>query len=861
MKPTLLLLMCCVLLLPVQAYEGETKVHVLDNGLVVIMKETHVAPMVSFQAWVKAGSITEREKTGSGLSHYFEHMLFKGTSKYKPGEISQTIHKAGGADLNAYTTFDRTVYHFTVLSEFTDTGLDVLSGMLTDSVFDPQEAEKELLVIIKEINMVKDEPSRRLFQELFATSYQELLYRHPVIGYEDAFRKLTRDDIMDYYRTMYSPSNVIISLVGDFELALMTEKVNSYFSAWKRLAVPPPQMPEEPAQLSYRYREIEDQVPFPRFYMGYHTVDMFHPDAPALDVLSGILGSGDTSRLYRRLVETGTAKAVSSSTFNPRQGPGLFTVMAFFDEKNYSAVRSAVLDEINLLKEKEAAPAELAKVKNSIIAGEIFDQESISRQAATLAGSYFYTAGLDMDKKYIEKIKGLSATDIKRVALKYLHFDSLSLVQMKPRKERSTLADLKQNARETSVVFDVREVTLPGGAVLLLLEDHKLPIISASATFIAGLLCETATENGISSLAATMLTRGTASFPRRSIDELVANTGSLLNASSGHNTLQVELKTLKDNFSQLWPVFSGIIKENRFTDEDFSREKALHIAGLQNADQDINKRCDKLFRKLIYAGHPFARPVDGTESSVAGLTALNVSEFIAKHMMPSNMVLSIAGDFSASEMELLVRKTFDTSSGKAFQRPPLSSPVKLDRVLSETEKMPDKAQCIVQLGFPGVNNTHDDGFVMDVISQILSGLGSRLFENLRSKHSLAYSVGAWPFKGFDTGSFYFYIATVPEKREFALAKMKEEIEQLKKVPVPPDELEKAKNKIAGGEARKFQSTLGLASDLGLSRTYWGDWRPTFTVKDRIKAVTSEDIMRVSKKYFDLDKCVIAVVEP
>lgn len=845
-------------IMSVSAFEGEEKVFKLENGLTVILKETHVVPMVSMQAWIKAGSITEGKYTGSGLSHYFEHMLFKGTKTRGPGEIAQTIHMAGGSDLNAYTSFEKTVYHFTVLDNYTDTGLDVLSDMLMNSVFDEEEAEKELKVILNEINMSKDRPDSNFYWSMLQTAYQTFPYRYPILGHEALFRKLTREDVLWYYNMMYSPSNTVLSMVGNFEMETMMEKIEKYFGGWERKIVPPVALPEEPAQLNNRFLEMEAEVNNSRMYMVYKGVDMYHQDAFALDCLSFVLGAGETSRLYSRLVtEDRIANSVGTGSWTP-QYPGLFMIRAIFDTENYTKVRFAIQDEVNRFKTEFVSDEELERVKNNVIAGKIFGDEEIDAQASSLASSYFYTGSLSYDKAYLDGISSVTKEDIMRVANKYLNTRTMSLIHMKPAKEKTQVARTDESTRKTP---EVTVKTLDNGIKVILMEDHKLPIVSVNSGFFAGLLAEDEKNNGISAFAANMLPRGTEQYSKEDILKLEINTGSSIGASSGNNTIFISAKMLKDNFEKIWPVYVSILKENQFTDEDFQIEKDIRIAAIKRNMEDINHVNNLIYRRHTFKGHPYSRDTMGTEESLTNMTAEDVKAFIKRQIVPDNMTISVVGDFKTNEMMQRIEDAFASMPKTGFKQPDPVKPDQISGVKEYIENMPDKRQSVVRLSFRGVDFKSSDKHAFSVVSRILSGLGSRLFENLRSKHSLAYSVYAYPFNGLNTGAYMFYISTTPEKREFAIQKMKEEIEILKNEPVSQEELDRAINKIIGGDAGKLQSTMGMAEEFVLDEMYGLGYQEAFDYIDQIKAVTPEDIQRVARQYFDLDNCVISIVEP
>ncbi|MHB8873028.1 MAG: M16 family metallopeptidase, partial [Myxococcaceae bacterium] len=186
----------------------------LDNGLTVVFDEQHAARVAAFQVWVKVGSADERPDQ-AGLAHLHEHMLFKGTEKRGPGEIAREIEAHGG-EINAWTSFDQTVYHIVIASQFARLGLDIVGDAVRRSAFDPAELARELEVVCEEIKRSADTPARRASRDLFATAYQHHPYRHPVIGTEASVRGFTREKILEFYRGHYAPSNMVLAAAGDF---------------------------------------------------------------------------------------------------------------------------------------------------------------------------------------------------------------------------------------------------------------------------------------------------------------------------------------------------------------------------------------------------------------------------------------------------------------------------------------------------------------------------------------------------------------------------------------------------------------------------------------------------------------------
>src|ERR1039458_9896632 len=295
----------------------------LENGLVIIVREDHSAPVVSAQAWSMAGSIHEGKWLGAGMSHVLEHMLFKGTTTRPGSRIDQEVQEAGGY-MNAYTSFDRTVFHIDVPNTGAKVAIDILCDIMQNATLPPDELAKEMQVILREMDMNVDDPGRRASRRLFETAYTRSPYRFTVIGYPDIFNDLKPDDILAYYREKYAPNNVFYVVAGDVKQGEVVSQIREAYAKAKSRALPAIVLPEEPRQTAAREVVEEAPIELGYVYIAWHIPELRHPDVPILDVLAALLGNGRSSRLYREVRENkGLVHSVDAWTYSPGN-PGLF---------------------------------------------------------------------------------------------------------------------------------------------------------------------------------------------------------------------------------------------------------------------------------------------------------------------------------------------------------------------------------------------------------------------------------------------------------------------------------------------------------------------------------------------------------
>src|SRR5213594_3281122 len=285
---------------------------VLPNGLTIIVQEDHSAPVASVQAWCATGSIDEDAHLGAGLSHILEHMLFKGTKTRTTNAIAQKIQDVGGY-INAYTSFDRTVFWIDVPKDGVSSALSILSDAMMNSTLAPEEYAKEQEVIRREFAMGLDDPDRQETLLLFATAYQRHPYRLPVIGEMEIYNQLTQEQVVQYYKTRYVPNNLTFVVVGDVDAEKVHQQLADFFKNYPEKSLKPVFVPEEPPQLGRREVHHEFATELTRLSLAWHIPEITNPDVPALDLLAGILGDGRSSRLYQRVRErAGLAYSVSA---------------------------------------------------------------------------------------------------------------------------------------------------------------------------------------------------------------------------------------------------------------------------------------------------------------------------------------------------------------------------------------------------------------------------------------------------------------------------------------------------------------------------------------------------------------------
>src|SRR2546423_6296314 len=347
-----------------------TRLTTLDNGLVLITREDRSAPVVSVQAWCKAGSIDEGKWLGAGRSHVLEHMLFKGTASRGAGRIDQEVQDVGGY-MNAYTSFDRTVYWINVPNTGAKVAIDILCDIVQNAILPAEEMVKEKQVILREMDMNQDDPGQRSARRLFETAYARSPYRFTVIGYPDIYNEVQREDVFAYYREKYAPNNLFLVVVGDINFKEVETQIRTAFAKAKARPMPPSVLPEEPKQVASREIIEEGPIEMGHFHFSWHIPELRHPDVPLLDVLATLLGSGRSSRLYQQVREKqGLVASVDAWTYTPGNA-GLFGMSAVVEPDKFDAARHAMLAEVERMKMSLMTTEELTKAVKQFTASTL----------------------------------------------------------------------------------------------------------------------------------------------------------------------------------------------------------------------------------------------------------------------------------------------------------------------------------------------------------------------------------------------------------------------------------------------------------------------------------------------------------
>src|SRR5213080_3578858 len=554
----------------------------LANGLTLIVQEDRSAPVASVQAWCATGSTTEDKHLGAGLSHILEHMLFKGTRTRSTNEIAQKIQDVGGY-VNAYTSFDRTVFWIDVPKDGVATALDILADAMINSTLPPQEYQKEQEVIRREFAMGMDDPDRVAGLLLFATAYQQHPYRFPVIGEIEIYNQLTQEQVMQYYKTRYVPNNLTFVVVGDVDAEKVRQQLAELFKPYPEKSLKPVFIPAEPPQLGRREVHQEFATELTHLSLTWHIPEVTSPDVPALDLLSTILGDGRSSRLYRRVrEEAGLAFSISAFSYTPGD-PGLFGIDATLEPQKREEAEQLALRIVDEVKQAGVTAEELAKAKKISLSHHLGALTTMRGQASDIGSSWFLTRNLNFSRDYLDAVQKVTLDDIKRVAANYLTDTNLTLVSLNP---KGSLAAKAEGPRVAEAA-EIQKFELSNGLRLLVREDRRLPLVAMGAVFRGALLAETTQDNGITRLMAKVLLKGTKTRTAEQIANQIEAVGGSISSDAGNNSFSVQVGITKLDVKLGLDLLSDVLLNATMPEKAITREKEIQIAAIQQEEEQL----------------------------------------------------------------------------------------------------------------------------------------------------------------------------------------------------------------------------------------------------------------------------------
>lgn len=786
---------------------------VLDNGLTLLHRPDFSSEVVSVQVWVKTGSIHEGPLLGSGLSHYLEHLLFKGTARRKGKDISREVHALGGS-INAYTTFDRTVYYVDGPSAGIAAIVDLLADIVLHSTLPEEEIERERDVILREIDMGEDDPDRQLSQALFRTAFQQHPYREPVIGHRELFEKVSPEELRAYYKARYVPNNMVVSVVGAVSPEALYALVESSFGQVPRGRLAPVPMLPEPVQLAARREIMEGAYNVLRGGFAYKVPHLSHPDSPRLDALAHALGGGESSLLWERLRnQLKLVSYIDCRNWNPGSC-GLFWINYVCEPEDGARVEAAIREVIQEVITQGVPASAVEKACRQALSAEINGRKTMSGQASRLGLGEVVIGDISYARRYLARLQALAPEDVQAAAARHLVDEQLSIVSLGP--VGMVGIDPANSIAASGGTFELIE--LAGGARLLLCPDNRLPKVHLRAVLRGGPLYEPEGQRGVSTLMAELLTKDSV---RHSADEVAARIeglGGSFAASTGNNTINLAIEVLPGDLSVAVELLTDGLLTPRFDPDTFEVERDAQVSDLMEEDDEILDYGFRRLRERFFGGHAFAVGADGRVQDLEQMTLEAVQAQYNALVCSKNIVLAVCGDFDRETLlaQLQPRLEAALPAGDAV---PLSED-RVDWPEACSLHLPmDREQVVVLEAYPCVGLLDSDFVVSELLNELFSGMSSRLFERVRDDLGLAYYIGSSRVIGLRSGMFAFYAGTHPKHREEVFEEIAAEIARVQSGQVAEEELARCRTRLKAARPMGRQTPGARAMHAALNVTY------------------------------------------
>lgn len=867
----------------------------LSNGLTVIFKQDRSAPIVAVNVWFGVGSVNETEAM-NGLAHFQEHMVFKGTQKYGVGDIARIVKSAGG-NLNAGTSYSYTMYYVVLPSRSFATALEVQADAMMNSTFDTEEFKKERLVVIDEARMYDDRPESFTFYRTMELGFEKHTYRRPIAGYQHIVEKITRDQLVEFYRNYYGPSNAVLVVVGDVDPDDAMVQIEAAYGGWPNTRVVVNEPPVEPAQRGLRLKAFEGTTDHAYLGAGFHVPGILDEDYPALQMLAELLSSGRSSRLYRHVREEKRLVTSVGAELLAEKWPGFFLISGSMPRPKWEDACTAIFQEIERFKHERAPEDELEKARRQVERSMFRELETMEGQASNL-GYYELLGDYRLADRHREAIKRVSAARVADVARRYFHPDNLSLVGYLPRANGSgaldenrvrdgiaiTLSsegavhDIAGASRTAShapagaasragriaadeAVDRVTLLRLDNGVRVLLKPRPNVPLVSMLTVFPGGGRFEPAGKSGLALLTHRSLTKGTKRFDAEEIAARVEGLGGGIESYSSFDTGGVAMGVLSEYAEDAVEIYREVLRAPRFDEARVGQEKARLIEErARRHDNPIPFAMDHLFRS-VFGDHPYAHPFLGEVGELEALTDRDCREWYRALLDPGSIVLSIVGDMGVERARRVAERLLgDLVAGKRLAPRP-DAPAKPAHPGEHVLRRKGIKQAVTFVGFTAPRLLSDEAKALEVLNGVLTGLGGRLFVELRDKRSLGYMTGSAFNALLQRGIFFGYANPGADGIEEAVRVILHELDRATKEPVSDDELALAKEWLAGSHVMELQRNGAQAAEYGTLEALGFGYETVDRIPEWIRAVTKEDMMRVARQVFDPANAVIVRMLP
>ena len=803
---------------------------VLPNGLTILAQRDGSSPAASVVTHVKAGFFDEPD-SWVGVSHVLEHMFFKGTPTRGVGAIARETKAAGGY-LNAHTAYDHTAYFVVLPASRVATALEIQSDALLHPLIDEEELARELRVIIEEAKRKRDTPSAVAHETLHEVLFDRHRIRRWRIGTEEQLRGYRRADIHGYYESRYVPGRTIVSIVGDIDPAEAIGLARARYEAWPARPGAVDPSPAEPARTGVRSRTLRGDVTQTELSLGWRAPEPLHPDAAALDLAVAVLTAGRGSWLYRRLREPGIVTSVAAHYYAPTD-LGVLSIGAELEPEQVDEAIRGIAEGVTRLALSGPGEEDLFRARTLLLARWARRMEPTEGRAMALASAEALDGVEQLDREYAE-LESVTADQVREAARRWLVPDTFGGVAYHPEDQGDDLdADALAAAfavtaltpivssldgsfprqADRSVARPVRRERAGGvhhfelpGVDLLIRPKTGVPMATIGL-YLPSAPADDPVDAGIGLLAMRSAARAAGNLGSGELAFAFERLGGVLATSVSSDWAGFATTVLAPKLPEAAALLHLVLTEPTLAERDVAAERSILASEAEQATDDMLRYPFQLAFAAAFGSSGYGLPLGGLREFIPALSAERARGWLEQRRAARATVIAVGDlepDRAADELAAVFGgwRPAPRAGGEPVRPWRGVEPFSMQRR--------DKAQSAIAMVFPGPHRRSPGRHAADVWAAVASGLGGRLFDALRDRRSLAYTVIAQAWQRRSAGALITYIATSPQREEEAREQMLVELERFAREPVSDDELSRAVEYLAG-QAEVHRQTSGAVA--------------------------------------------------
>ncbi len=887
MKRIVLLVFCLLLANRLSFADGEQALELehywLDNGLEVILVRDTTAPTVAVDIWYKVGSANDPEGK-SGFAHLFEHMMFEGSPHIPNNGMDDLLEPVGGSS-NAYVGKDYTAYYETVPSHQLPLALWIEADRMGGLDVTQKNLDNQRAIVIEELQRSYDNrPYGTAVKALITIPYSYEPYKRPAIGNIDDVNAARIEDVIDFHRRYYVPNNATLVVAGDIDFDITMAMIEDLFGPIPR-GDDPPALPDfvPVDQEEAEFITIEDPfINIPALLVAYEIPPLIHEDYPALNVLSRVLSVGDSSRLAKRLVDTGKALQ-ADAWIDGNRGPGYFAFILLANVGvDLAELESAAYEELQTIIDEGLPQEELDKVIAGIRSRNILGLETALGLAESVHSVNYFTGDPQAVFTGINRYQSVTSEDIQRVAAQYLEESDRHVfnvvetdAEAPPPVEPYAAEDaveaepdyryvIKQD--EPPPPLDSNEFNFPtisenildNGLEVVVIEQPNMPIISLDVYFVGGSTAQPKDLPGTAGITGYLISRGTETRSAQDIASAIEQVGGAVNSVGSSDFLQLGVFALIEDSDLAFDLLADMTLNANFPENEFERERAEWISSLEAGMAQPSFVAGRIYDNRLYGSdHGYGNLY--TFESLEAITRDDIVAFYHSRRQPDNAVLIIAGAITTEEGLAYAEQHFSDWEGSADSPSYPSLPENSGQQILLVDR-PGSTQAEFRLGNIGIQGASLDYFPARVMNHVLGGtFSSRLVQNIREEKGYTYSIGSGFSYPADIGNFRVSAAVRNDVIAATLEEVFKEIDRIQTVPLTDEEINDARDGIVGEWVfgletyQDFVEAVASYKLRGVELDRLNKWL------GHIKAVTKDDVLDIANTYIHPENFIIVVV--